>query len=81
MVVVQLTEWKPHLQKVSLLRLIQQHAGLPLAEAKACVDRHLNGEVVTLHIKDFVTAELFIREASEIGAVARIPQGSPPRQT
>ena len=59
---------KPGLQKVALTKLLREHAGLSLAEAKACTDRYLAGERIVLEMPTAVAAQALAHDAATIGA-------------
>lgn len=73
---VALTDLKPGLRKVSLTKAIRKHAGLSLAQAKACTDRHLAGEQVVIALPTAAAARALAREAAEIGAVAEVSESA-----
>lgn len=64
--------WRPGLQKISLTKLIRAQAGLGLADAKDCVDRCLEGEVVEIPMPTIAAAEEFARAAQDLGAIVRV---------
>ena len=67
-----LTGWKPGLRKIDLTRLLQERANLSLSEAKACVDRLLTGEHVTVTVPTLAAAEQLAHDASELGAIVEV---------
>jgi ribosomal protein L7/L12 len=69
MVRVLMEGWKQGLNKVELNRLLRQHAGYGLAEAKHAVDRLLEGGRLELELPDRESARSFCASAVAIGAV------------
>jgi hypothetical protein len=69
MIKVTVTGWNHGLNKVQLNRLLRQHTGCELAEAKRAVDQLLAGEVLTYQFPDPESASVFCRSASAIGAI------------
>ena len=67
-----LTTFRPGLQKISLTRAIQAHAGLSLSAAKACTDRYLDGEEVVIEVPSRASAETLREAVLRVGAVAEI---------
>lgn len=63
-----ITGWKHGFRKVSCNKLLQQHARLSLAEAKARVDLILKGETVSLAVASHAVAD-FTRSLEELGAL------------
>jgi hypothetical protein len=64
--------WETGLNKVALNRLLRQHAGLGLGDAKAVVDRVLGGQVVTVECPDPAMASELCRAASSVGAICSL---------
>jgi ribosomal protein L7/L12 len=69
---VVITGWKTGLNKVELSKLLRQHAGLQLGEAKAVVERLLEGEVVAVECPDAESTLELYRAASSVGAVCSL---------
>ena len=67
-----ITGWKTGLDKVELNRLLRQHAGLKLHEAKQAVDELLEGQTVTVECSDPASASSLCRAARAIGAVCSV---------
>jgi ribosomal protein L7/L12 len=79
-----ITGWQPGLKKVSLSKLIRDRSGLRLSEAKACTDRCLDGEIVSIDLASADEAEQFAQEAARLGAIVQVvpdPDHVPPRVT
>ena len=72
MVNVILTGWNPGLRKIDLTKLLQERADLSLGAAKACVDRLLGGEHVTVPVSTLAAAEQLVHDASSLGAIAEV---------
>ena len=64
--------WKPGLKKVSLTKLLQEQAGLPLTEAKKCVDLLLDHKPSTVAIESTEDALRLAGEVSKLGAVCEV---------
>jgi hypothetical protein len=65
---VELTGWRPGLNKVKLNQLLRQFGGLGLADSKANVDRLLAGERVSVECADDEAARSFCEQARLVGA-------------
>jgi ribosomal protein L7/L12 len=69
---VTLTGWSTGLQKVSLTKLIQDHAGLSLSAAKRCTDDVLEGRPVSFALPSPEQAATLREALVRIGAHAEI---------
>ena len=67
---VTMTGWREGLNKIQLNRLLREHAGCGLAEAKRAVDDLLAGESLTFDFPDTESAAEFNRAARAVGAVS-----------
>ena len=68
--------WQPGLKKISMTKLLREHLGLSLTEAKGATDKVLMGEAVWYFLEDPSKAE-DLREALEnIGAVVAITEAN-----
>jgi hypothetical protein len=66
--VIELVGWRPGLKKISLTRLLQRDCGFSLRIAKAAVDSLLEGQRVKVTLLPSVAPELFLEQASKVGA-------------
>jgi hypothetical protein len=57
--------------KVSLAKLIRRATARTLAEAKLCADEVLAGKSVNLTFPTAASADLFVANARQLGALAR----------
>ena len=71
-----LTGWRPGLNKVQLTRTLQAELGLSLADAKRATDRVVDGEVVSLSLPDHRAAERLADLLVPLGTTVTI-QGQP----
>ena len=64
--------WKQGLNKVKLIKLIREDAGIPLGKALGVVDQLLDGEkpVVTLEVRR--KADHLVKESRRLGARAEL---------
>lgn len=67
-----MTSWVEGLQKVSLTKLQMEILGIGLKEAKENVDLLLDGQQITLEVSNIDVANLFQKNAQELGAVVII---------
>ncbi len=67
-----ISSWKPGLQTIKMVKLIQQYALLGLKDAKSCVDRVLDNEQVTLTIGSENQARQLAEQLKELGATAEL---------
>ena len=64
--------WRPGLKKVSAVKLLQEQAGLSLISAKACVDRLLKNETVSVDMADAEDASELARELTNLGVICEV---------
>ena len=69
---IQITGWREGLRKISLTHVLQQEAGLSMAAAKACTDRVLEGETVSVTLPDVQAARHVATRLTELGAVVQV---------
>jgi hypothetical protein len=74
MIQVLLTGYTPEfdLHRITFVKLLQREASLPLATAKEYMERCVMGECVAVAMPSLNIAELFVRRARELGAIAEI---------
>lgn len=72
MPVVEMFGWREGFLKITCTRLLQEHPGLGLAQAKASTDRVLEGERVTIAIERLEVATQLAEQLSMIGAHVRV---------
>lgn len=68
MIQVRLTSWEVGLRKISLTKLLQERAGLGLAEAKCLVDHLLDGKEAVVNMGSSEDAERLVSEIRALGA-------------
>ena len=68
---LELVEWRVGLMTVSLIKAVSTYAGRSLSEAKADVERFLDGETIVLEFSTEQQRETFRQLAQEYGAVVR----------
>jgi hypothetical protein len=68
---VKLINWLEGLRKVSLARAIQKYGSVSLSEAKHLVDKLLANQVVEVPFSSKANVDLFIQEATTLGAVCK----------
>lgn len=64
--------WTYGLKKISLTKLFQQKAKLPLSIAKSKTDALLDGETFIVENENIEQAEELVKEATAIGAICEI---------
>ena len=69
---IEIRGWQEGFLKVSNTELLQKHAGLSLAQAKAATDSILEGNVVSVLVQDETEAKELVAKLSAIGALASI---------
>jgi ribosomal protein L7/L12 len=69
---VAITGWSTGLRKVTLTALLQEYAGVGLAEAKRCTDDVLEGRPVVLAVSSRERAAELCHALREIGAQAEV---------
>jgi hypothetical protein len=67
MTMVRLQGWNPGLNKIQLNHVLREESGAGLADAKALVDRLLEGHEVRVVVADRDAADRLIRRAKEVG--------------
>ncbi len=72
MTTVHVTGWRPGFKTISFIKLLREgsQAERSLAQAKALVDALLEGKPFVVEYPNREEAEVFVRSASEFGAVA-----------
>lgn len=70
--VIRIVGWQEGLKKISLTKLLRAQVGLPLLEAKDCVDRCLNGEIVIIEVVDAIEAKRIAREITQLNALVEL---------
>lgn len=68
---VTLVGWRPGLNAIALIKLLQE-AGLSLKSAKDSVDSCLAGERVTIPVDSAEAAEQLAHRATDLGAVVQV---------
>jgi len=63
-----LTGWRPGLRKVSLANLLKDKCDLSLSQAKACVDRLVDGECVQISVSSPEIAQAIMADIKHLGA-------------
>jgi ribosomal protein L7/L12 len=71
MTTLELTEWRPGLNTVALIKAVRTFASRSLSEAKTDVERFLDGEVVVLEFSTDQSREAFRKEAEKLGVGVR----------
>jgi hypothetical protein len=71
MTTLELTEWRPGLKTVSLIKAVQKYACRSLSEAKTDVERFLGGETIVLEFLTEQSREAFRNKADELGVSVR----------
>jgi hypothetical protein len=74
MATVEIHGWREGFLKISCTNLLRDRLGLGLREAKACTDRILDGEFVTLSIADRQVAVRLAEELRALGADATVTE-------
>jgi hypothetical protein len=69
---VEIFGWREGFLKVSCTHLLQDRLGLGRAAAKACTDRVLDGERVSLTVSNRAAAVSLAAQLTELGAEARV---------
>ena len=69
---LKLTGWREGLKKISLTETLKQNTTLSVKEAKDCVDRLLDGEVVTVNLLPTVNPQELVKRVTGIGADCRV---------
>lgn len=68
MATLEIRGWREGFRKIACTHLLRDRAHLTLAEAKACTDRVLEGQLVTLSLPDSEIALRLAQELYELGA-------------
>jgi ribosomal protein L7/L12 len=74
---LQITGWKPGLDKIALTKIIRSHTGFGLAEAKRCTDDVLENKPVIFKGLKSSDADAFLADVQSIGAVASVSEEVP----
>jgi ribosomal protein L7/L12 len=69
---LKLTGWREGLKKISLTETLKQNTTLSVKEAKDCVDRLLDGEVVIVDLLPTVNLQELVERVTDIGADCKI---------
>lgn len=67
-----LKDWRPGLEKISAVELLQERAGLSLTSAKECVDRLLKHETVIITMTSSEEAIELARKLRNIGVICDV---------
>jgi hypothetical protein len=70
--VVVLAGWNFGLRTIDLTMLVRERTALDLAEAKAAVERVVDGEQVPLTFATAAEAQRFLEDAAETGAIVHL---------
>jgi hypothetical protein len=74
MATILMKSWRDGMEKVSLSKLQMEFLRIPLSQAKANVDKLLDGEQIKIEIEDSNIAKEFIKRADEIGVDCLLEQ-------
>jgi ribosomal protein L7/L12 len=66
-VTLTVSEWRPGLKSISLMRLIRHHTGCGLGESKRMVEDLLENTPIELQFEDSVRMREFVAEAEPLG--------------
>jgi hypothetical protein len=77
MIRVSIAGWNPGLKSISLMKLLREgsQSERTLAEAKSLVDGLLEGRSFTITFPSQREAEIFLKEATDLGVVGTIANG------
>jgi len=75
--VVVLAGWNVGLRTIDLMKLVRERTSLNLAEAKAAVERVVDGARVALAFATAEEAQRFLENAAELGAVVHVGESAP----
>jgi len=70
--IVVLAGWNVGLRTIDLMKLVRERTSLNLAEAKAAVERVVDGEQVPLTFATAAEAQRFLEDAAELGAIVHL---------
>lgn len=69
---VELGGWNVGFQTIDMMKLIRERTGMQLGDAMALVNRVVEGGVETVTFSSQEDAHAFVRDATRIGAIARL---------
>ena len=69
---IQFFDWKPGLDKVRLIKLIREDAGVSLREASRVVDTLLAEKKASVKAKTLAGAQHLAGESNKLGAIAKV---------
>lgn len=68
MTVCEIIDWSENFRSISLIKLIREESELSLSEAKALVEKLIDGEPIQIHVPD-EAKDNFRKKAEEFGAI------------
>jgi len=72
MAIVNITGWRTGFQKVSHTQALQKFANMSLIEAKSNTDALLEGQSISINIRNNSDAKLLAAHLSELGAITEV---------
>jgi hypothetical protein len=72
---VSMVGWESGLQKITLVKAIREETLLELRNAKACLDRLLDGTIVTFRLTDDPRASRFAARLRSYGVIVETHEG------
>lgn len=71
---VVITGWNEGFKKIAVTKLLREKVELPLYEAKDCVDRCLDGEIVTLEVENIEVARAVVSAILQLNGIAKVEE-------